>query len=50
MEAKSEVTIKFSGSLPAAKSAANKKVGVFCTNPRKGGLRNLILNGALPLK
>ncbi|WP_373525363.1 multiprotein-bridging factor 1 family protein [Nostoc sp.] len=24
------------------------QLGVFCTNPRKGGLRNLILNGALP--
>ena len=32
MQAKSEVTIKFSGSLPEAKPAANKKVEVSLTD------------------
>lgn len=32
MEVKSEVTIKFSGSLPDAKPAANKKVEIELTD------------------
>lgn len=32
MEVKSEITIKFSGSLPAAKEAANKKVEIELTD------------------